>query len=217
MRHDGVYGFYPVVPDLASVRRLLALGVRTIQLRLKGQAEPQVREQIFAAVALGRSSGAQVVINDYWEMAIEGGATHVHLGQGDLDHADRERIRSSGIELGVSTHTDEELSRALEWPVAYVALGPIYETKLKAMPYAPQGLGRISEWRARAHCPLVAIGGITLERAPGVVQAGADLVAVVNDVVNHAHPDERVLAWPRWFESERPGHVRAAAGAGRCT
>src|SRR5262245_10751949 len=101
MRHDGIYGFYPVVPDITWVRRLLALGVRTIQLRLKDTAEPHVREQIVAAAALGRSSGAQVVINDYWEIAIEAGATHVHLGQGDLDHADRERLRASGIELGV--------------------------------------------------------------------------------------------------------------------
>src|SRR5262249_24531989 len=98
-----------------------------------------------------------------------------------------------------------------------VALGPIYETKLKAMPYAPQGLGRVSEWKARVRCPLVAIGGITLERASEIVRAGADLVAVVNDVVNHPRQDERGLAWVRSVESGRVERAPAAVGEAPCT
>ena len=104
-------------------------------------------------------------------------------------------IRRAGIKLGISTHSHEELARALCEDPDYVALGPIYETKLKVMPWAPQGLDRISEWKALAKRPLVAIGGITLERAPLVFDAGADSIAVVTDVVAHADPEARTREW----------------------
>jgi thiamine-phosphate pyrophosphorylase len=180
------------------IRRLLPLGVRTIQLRFKGE-RARVRAQVQEAVALGRDAGAQVVINDHWQLALELGATHLHLGQADLDTADLAAIRSSGASLGISTHSEAELERALAWPVSHIALGPIYETTLKKMPYAPQGLSRIREWRARAARPLVAIGGISLERAPAVLDAGADLVAVVSDVVGSPRPESRVEAWLHLF------------------
>jgi thiamine-phosphate pyrophosphorylase len=202
LRHDGAFGFYPVVPDVSWVRRLLPLGVRTIQLRFKGDAT-RIRAEVDEAVALGRAHGAQVVINDHWRLALELGARHVHLGQGDLDEADPVAIRQSGIGLGVSTHSHAELERALQWPVSHVALGPIYETTLKRMPYAPQGLARISVWKERVACPLVAIGGISLERAPSVLDAGADLVAVVSDVVNSPSPETRVESWLRLLEKRR--------------
>jgi thiamine-phosphate pyrophosphorylase len=209
LRHDGVFGFYPVVPDSSWVARLLALGARTVQLRVKEAEEARVREQVEEAVALGRSYRAQVVINDHWRIALEAGADYLHLGQGDLEGADGKRLRESGIELGVSTHDAAELRRALDWPAAYIALGPIYETTLKKMPWAPQGLGRLAEWKARLRCPLVAIGGITLERAPAVLEAGADLVAVVGDVVNQARPEERATAWLRMFEARAATPVAA--------
>jgi thiamine-phosphate pyrophosphorylase len=202
LRHDGAFGFYPVVPDVSWVRRLLPLGVRTIQLRFKGDAA-RIRTEVAEAVALGGAHGAQVVINDHWRLAIELGATHVHLGQGDLDEADADAIRASGIGLGVSTHSHAELLRALQWPLSHVALGPIYETTLKRMPYAPQGVARISAWKERVALPLVAIGGISLERAPSVLDAGADLVAVVSDIVSNPSPETRALSWLRLFEKRR--------------
>ena len=100
-------------------------------------------------------------------------ADFVHLGQEDLADADLAAIRSAGIKLGISTHSQEELDIALAAEPDYVALGPIYPTKLKVMPWQPQGLARIGEWRAKIRCPLVAIGGITLKRAPSVLAAGA--------------------------------------------
>jgi thiamine-phosphate pyrophosphorylase len=162
-------------------------------------------------VALGERYAAQVVINDYWQDALACGARYLHLGQGDLDTADERALRESGIELGISTHGEAELRRALEWPISHLALGPIYETTLKKMPYAPQGVSRIREWKARAACPLVAIGGITLERAPAVLAGGADLVAVVSDVVNHPHPEARAGAWLQLLEARAAGRPAVAA------
>ena len=89
------------------------------------------------------------------------------------------------------------LDRALAEDPDYVALGPIYETTLKAMPWAPQGLARIGEWKALAKRPLVAIGGITLERAPLVYDAGADSIAVVSDVVFNPDPERAVAGVAR--------------------
>ena len=196
MKTAGSYGFYPVVDDVDWVRRFLPLGVRTIQLRIKGQPESAVRRQIREALAVAADyDDCQLIINDYWQESIREGATWLHLGQEDLAGADLAAIRAAGIRLGVSTHSPEELANALDVEPDYVALGPIYETTLKKMPWSPQGLERIGEWKARLACPLVAIGGITLERAPAVLAAGADSIAVVSDVLYASDPDSRVRAW----------------------
>ena len=117
------------------------------------------------------------------------------MGQEDLAEADLPAIREAGMKLGISTHTREELRIALGAGPDHVALGPIYETTLKAMEYAPQGLDRIREWKSLITCPLVAIGGITLERAPAIFEAGADSIAVVTDIVGHPRPEQRVSDW----------------------
>jgi thiamine-phosphate pyrophosphorylase len=105
-------------------------------------------------------------------------------------------LRRAGISIGVSTHDPGELDRALALEPDYVALGPIYPTKLKAMPWPPQGLPRITEWKRRIGAtPLVAIGGLTVERLAGVFRAGADCAAVVTDVVKHSDPDARMGEW----------------------
>jgi thiamine-phosphate pyrophosphorylase len=187
--------FYPVVPDAAWVERLAKLGVKLIQLRMKDAPSATVSAAIARSLAACRATGCELVVNDYWREAIDCGATFVHLGQGDLDTADTAAIRRAGLKLGLSTHSHEELDRALSENPDYVALGPIYETKLKIMPWAPQGLERLTEWKALAKRPLVAIGGITLERAPDVFAAGADSVAVVTDIVAHPDPDGRTGDW----------------------
>ena len=196
MKTAGSHGFYPVVDDVRWVRRLLPLGVRTIQLRIKERSEAEVRRQIREALAIAADhDGCQMIVNDYWRAAIREGAAWLHLGQEDLAGADLVAIRAAGIRLGVSTHSPEELANALDARPDYVALGPIYETTLKKMPWSPQGLARIGEWKARLACPLVAIGGITLERAPAVLAAGADSIAVVSDVLRAPDPDGRARAW----------------------
>lgn len=187
--------FYPIVPDASWVARLARAGVKLIQLRMKDEAQSAIAPAIREALAASRAHGCEVVVNDYWREAIECGAGFVHLGQGDLETADASAIRRAGLKLGISTHSHEELERALREDPDYIALGPIYETTLKVMPWAPQGLARIGEWKALAKRPLVAIGGITLERAPAVFAAGADSIAVVSDVVFHPHPEQRSRDW----------------------
>ena len=124
------------------------------------------------------------------------GAEWVHLGQGDLDGADIPAIRRAGIKLGVSTHDDAELSRALALAPDYVALGPIYPTVLKAMAFAPQGLARIGEWKRRIGAiPLIAIGGLDVERGKLCLAAGADVVSVVTDITLNADPEGRTREW----------------------
>lgn len=188
--------FYPVVDSLAWIRRLVALGIGTVQLRAKDLEADAARALVGDALALVRGTTTRLVVNDHWEAAIACGAEHLHLGQEDLAEADLPAIRRAGLTLGLSTHDEEELETALGQAPAYVALGPIYPTTLKAMRFAPQGLDRIGDWKRRiGNLPLVAIGGITLERAPGVYAAGADSIAVVSDVTQNADPDARVRSW----------------------
>jgi thiamine-phosphate pyrophosphorylase len=188
--------FYPIVDSAAWVERLMPAGVRLVQLRIKERTADDIRGEVRRALALCARHGVQLVVNDYWEIALAEGADFIHLGQGDLDGADLKAIRSRGVRFGVSTHDRSELDRALSVDPDYVALGPIYPTVLKAMPWAPQGLHRIGEWRRLVgNRPLVAIGGITLERAAMGLAAGADCVAAVTDVVAHPDPVARARAW----------------------
>jgi thiamine-phosphate pyrophosphorylase len=188
--------FYPIVDSLAWIERLTQLGVRTVQLRAKDLSHDDALRLVREALAVTAGASTALVVNDYWQAAIEAGARHVHLGQEDLAEADMGAIRRGGLTLGLSTHDDAELETALRQKLDYVALGPIYPTTLKAMRFAPQGLERIGEWKRRiGKIPLVAIGGITLERAPGVFAAGADAIAVVSDVTQNPDPDGRVRDW----------------------
>ena len=188
--------FYPVVESAAWVARMAGVGARLIQLRIKLADGPELRAQVRSAAASCAATGATLVLNDHWQAAIEEGVGFVHLGQEDLDTADLQAIARAGLRLGVSTHSDAELERALSVVPDYIALGPIWPTTLKQMPWAPQGLERLGEWRTRLRgTPLVAIGGISLDRAPSCLAAGADAVAVVSDVVANPEPEARARAW----------------------
>ena len=188
--------FYPIVDGLGWLQRLVRLGVGTAQLRAKGLGPDEATGLVVQALAITGGTATRLVVNDYWQAAIEAGAAHLHLGQEDLAEADIPAIRRAGLTLGLSTHDEEELETALRHDPTYVALGPIYPTTLKAMRFAPQGLDRIGAWKRRVgRVTLVAIGGITLERAPGVFGAGADSIAVVSDVTQNPDPDGRVRDW----------------------
>ena len=188
--------FYLIVDDAAWLERLLPHGVRLAQLRVKDRPEPELRAQIREARDLCAAAGAQLIVNDFWRLALEEGCDYVHLGQGDLDDADLPAIRRGGLRLGISTHDPAELDRALAAGPDYVALGPIWPTLLKEMPWAPQGLERIAEWKRRIGAvPLVAIGGLTPERAALALGAGADSAAVVSDVLRHPDPEGRARVW----------------------
>ena len=188
--------FYPIVDSAAWVARLVGVGARLIQLRLKDKDESQIAHEMREALAVCAKAGAVLVVNDHWRAAIDEGAAWVHLGQGDLDSADVAAVRKAGLKLGVSTHDEAELKRALALDPDYVALGPIYPTRLKAMAFAPQGLKRIGEWKTKIGAiPLVAIGGLTVERAMLCLSAGADIVSVVTDITLNANPEARAREW----------------------
>jgi len=200
---SGLDAFYPIAPDAVWLERLVVLGVKTVQLRLKNASAELVRRQIEDALDTCREHGAQLIVNDFWQAAIAAGADYVHLGQEDLAGTDLAAIRAARVRLGISTHSVEELERALAAQPSYVALGPIYPTRLKVMPWAPQGLERVREWKARiGSLPLVAIGGITPERASDVRAAGAESVAVITDIFADPQPEERVRSWLAWRERE---------------
>jgi thiamine-phosphate pyrophosphorylase len=187
--------FYPIVPDTEWLARLLPLGIKLVQLRIKDNSPEVIRAEVENAVALCAEHRCQLVVNDYWREAVDAGANFVHLGQEDLAAADLPAIRRAGIKIGISTHNHAELETALAAEADYVALGPIYATTLKVMPWSPQGLPRIAEWRSLINCRLVAIGGITVERAPVVLASGADSVAVITDIVTSQDPELRTQNW----------------------
>lgn len=192
--------FYPIVPDADWLARIAPLGVKMVQLRWKGDPAA-TGSQIRASIAIAETHGIELIINDYWRTAIDLGANFVHLGQEDLATANVAAIKSAGLRIGVSTHDHDELARALAVEPDYVALGPIWETKLKAMRFAPQGLHRIAEWqRLAAPVPIVAIGGITLDRAGSVIAHGARSAAVITDFITAPDPAARLTEWIAWSQ-----------------
>jgi thiamine-phosphate pyrophosphorylase len=194
--------FYLIVDSAEWIARLLPCGVRLVQLRIKDKPDATIRAEIKKVKALCERHNALLVVNDYWQQAIDAGCDFIHLGQGDLDTADLAAIRRAGLWLGVSTHNEAELSRALETKPEYIALGPIYPTISKAMAFPPQGLARLAEWKKKiGDIPLVGIGGVTLERVRAVLEAGADSAAVVTDITRNADPEQRTRDWvkaTRW-------------------
>lgn len=197
-----LHPFYPIVPDIGWLERIVPLGVKLVQLRIKDASAKEIGGQAKRAATTCRDNGCTLVLNDYWDVALDTGIDFIHLGQDDLRDADLEAIKLAGIKIGISTHDAAELELALAAEPDYVALGPIYETKLKAMPWAPQGLDKVKEWKKRiGQIPLVAIGGITPERAPGVIEAGADSLAVITDFITAPDPENRIELWLRQLQS----------------
>ncbi|WP_439563390.1 thiamine phosphate synthase [Roseinatronobacter sp.] len=188
--------FYPVFDTVDWMARALPLGVKLVQLRIKDRDPDALRLDIRAGLALARQHGAALVVNDYWQLAIEEGADWLHLGQEDLDSADIAAIRRAGLRVGISTHDHAELDRALALAPDYIALGPVYPTILKQMKWHQQGLERVTEWkRLVGDIPLCAIGGMSVERAAGAFAAGADIVAAVTDITLNRDPEARMRDW----------------------
>ncbi|MEL7428525.1 MAG: thiamine phosphate synthase [Pseudomonadota bacterium] len=188
--------FYPILDSASWIERLVPLGIKLVQLRSKDLPVEDTRAEIMRSKDVCDAHDCQLIVNDHWQLALEEGCDFVHLGQEDLDDADLDAIRGAGVRLGVSTHDHLELERALDLLPDYVALGPVYPTILKKMKWTEQGLDRVSEWkRLIGDLPLVGIGGLSVERAPGVLEAGADIVSVVTDITLNDDPERRVREW----------------------
>ncbi len=191
----GEIGFYPIVDRAEWVRKFLPLGVKTIQLRIKDLSGEALRREISEAVRIARQYSCQLFINDYWDLALEFGAYGVHLGQEDLISTDISRLAKASLRLGISTHSYSELARARAFSPSYVALGPIFPTTIKEMKFAPQGIEKISEWVRLAGCPVVAIGGITLDKMPTLQNTGASGFAVITDLFQSPNPTKKATSY----------------------
>lgn len=188
--------FYPIFDSAEWCERMVPLGIKLVQLRIKDRPEAELRAEIRAALDICAAHDCQLIINDYWKLAIEEGCDFIHLGQEDLDDADLDAIQKAGLKLGISSHDEAELDRALALKPAYIALGPVYPTILKKMKWHEQGLERVGQWKNTVgNIPLVGIGGMNVERAPGVFEAGADIVSVVTDITLNPDPEARVRQW----------------------
>jgi len=188
--------FYPIFDSADWLERLVPLGIKLVQLRMKDVSPKVLRDHIRRAKAICAEYDCTLVINDYWRVAIEEGCTYLHLGQEDLDDADMAAIQKAGLRLGISTHDKAELTRALNLHPDYIALGPIYPTILKQMKWHQQGVEKLTTWRgAIGDTPLIAIGGMNIDRAAGAFGAGADVVAAVTDITLNDSPEARVRAW----------------------
>jgi len=176
-------GLYPVVDSLYWLKRLFPLGLEVIQLRLKNKSEEEVELLIAEAVAMSKQYKTRLFINDYWQLAIKHGAYGVHIGQEDLQDADLTSIQQAGLRLGISTHGCYEFLLAQQLQPSYLAIGAIFPTKTKNMTGQIQGVENLKQiLQLATDIPVVAIGGISHQRAERVWQTGVDSVAVVTAI-----------------------------------
>ena len=197
-------GIYPVVDSLEWIKKLVPLGIETIQLRIKDKHPEEVEEDILSAINFCKDYNARLFINDYWQLAVKHQAYGIHLGQEDLTNLtndDLKAIQNAGCRLGVSTHSYAEVARAHHIKPSYLALGPIFATTSKDMPWIPQGVEAVQSWVELLgdDYPLVAIGGINLERAGQLKQVGVGSVAMIS-AITHVDDyakatDELVSLW----------------------
>ncbi|WP_341665186.1 thiamine phosphate synthase [Vibrio sp.] len=194
---DGL-GIYPIVSSSEWVEKLLELGVKTIQLRLKGLSSIELEREIVRSIELGCQYGGQIFINDYWELAIQHGAFGVHLGQEDLEESNLALINQANLRLGISTHGYYELLCGVSLCPSYIAVGPIFHTNSKQLASKPQGLTRLALYQQlidnigccyipsdsvkTRHCPTVAIGGINQANAEQVLQCGVSSIALIDAI-----------------------------------
>jgi thiamine-phosphate pyrophosphorylase len=183
------------VPDLADA--YLQAGVRFLQVRAK---EAAARDVLAWTEMIARRAGnAWVIVNDRVDIAIVARTGHVHLGQDDLPVPDARALVGPDAVIGLSTHTPEQIDDACQLPVDYIAVGPVFGTHTKDTGYAPVGTAMVGEARRRVDAyggrPLVAIGGITLDRAADVMAAGADAVVVISDLLAGGRPGVRARAF----------------------
>ena len=181
-----VTGFYPVLdagrcglPVVDAAEAILDAGARILQFRHKAFFSRDVFQNAERVAALCRQAGALFVLNDRADLARLLRAA-LHLGQDDLAPADARKI--TGAVIGFSTHNEQQLRAGDREPVDYLAIGPIFPTASKQNPDPPVGVHQLRRWRVLTAKPLVAIGGITRENAPAVLDAGADAIAVIGDL-----------------------------------
>lgn len=200
-------GLYPVIDDVHWLKRLLPLGINTIQLRIKNKSGKALLDEIKESVVIAKQYNTRLFINDYWEYAIEAGAYGVHLGQEDISNADIQKIHRSGLRLGISTHSYFEISRALALNPSYIAFGPIFTTYSKIMPYLPQGTEQLRHFVSMFNYPMVAIGGINLERLPNVLNTKVSGIAMISAITQADDPEKTTVKLLEMISNTEPGQL----------
>lgn len=186
-------GLYPVVDRAQWLRRLLPLGISTIQLRVKDLQGEALRQEIIEAITIAREFNCRLFINDFWQLAIELGAYGVHLGQEDLETANLAAIRQAGLRLGLSSHSHFEVARALTLKPSYIACGPTFATTTKDMPWVPHGITGLQYWQRSLDYPLVSIAGITNNNITEVAKTGVSGVAMITAITLASDPERMVI------------------------
>jgi thiamine-phosphate pyrophosphorylase len=193
------------IPEVECARKLADAGVRLIQYRNKNASARELFEKSREIAALFNPTGVRFIVNDRADVASLAGADGVHLGQDDLGAERARAVMSNGKLVGVSTHSAEQIRTALETSADYIAVGPIFTTGSKMNPDPVVGLELVRKARAMTDRPIVAIGGITLERAQEVMEAGADSVAVISDILRAENPGDRAREYVDLLEGGNSG------------
>jgi thiamine-phosphate diphosphorylase len=182
-------GLYPIVDSFQWVEKLLPTGVTTLQLRIKNKDGSALEKEIRDSIALATHYKTRLFINDAWELAIRHHAYGVHLGQEDLNNADIEKIYNAGLRLGISTHSDAEITHALLFKPSYLAFGPVFPTTSKIIAAVPQGLEHLKRHQQRIlNYPLVAIGGINHTNLADVIATNVNGVAMISAITHAEDP-----------------------------
>lgn len=169
---------YAIAGSVERARLYLKAEVPYLQLRFKSTPLENHRAEI---AAWGRQfPGSRLIVNDDLDFGESIGAWGVHLGQEDLRRYDPQRVRESPMQVGISTHTDAEISHALTFRPAMLGFGPVYATSTKDVAHAPQGVTALERAVARAPVPVVAIGGLTPGNIAPVVETGVAMVAMIS-------------------------------------
>lgn len=177
-------------------RAFLEGGARLIQIRAKPLASGPLLEIADRLVALAGPYDAVIIVNDRADVARMTRTAGVHVGQDDISPSDARAIVGRDAVVGYSTHTVEQVEAAVGEPVTYIAVGPVFGTRTKDTGYEAVGLDLVSAAAARAgQIPIVGIGGISLDNAKSVLDAGASAVAVISDLVSTGDPRRRVAAY----------------------
>ena len=179
-------------------------GARFLQLRAKQLASGPLLNLCDGVVQAAARYSASIIVNDRADLAVLANASGVHVGQDDLAPADARQLLGSAAIVGCSTHTVAQIEAAIREPISYLAVGPVFGTTTKDTGYSAVGLDLVSTAaRLAASIPVVAIGGITLETASSVLDAGATSVAVIGDLLTHGNPQARVAAYLQRLEQHR--------------
>jgi thiamine-phosphate pyrophosphorylase len=190
------------VPDLA--RAYVAGGARFLQVRAKTASSGAFLRWCQEICDAGGAAEVLVVVNDRFDIALMSGLSAVHVGQGDLPPGPARRWLGEGGTIGLSTHTREQVDRALDEPISYLAVGPVFGTRTKETGYEAVGLSLVEYAAARAgSIPVVGIGGITLGNAGSLLDAGATSVAVIGDLLATGDPVARVREFEALFAYRR--------------